>query len=148
MWQNNCATLLCKTIFYNKKNVQILKNKVTKKPISFYHVLGADNKPAPTVLSDQGFYQPLWDDLERSNRSLKRTAPSLASKVSPTPLPPTKKAKASPDPPNNLPLPPSSPESFLEANRMVQEAWMVAFPSLRFPSEWIGVVPHQNKQQR
>jgi hypothetical protein len=28
-------------------------------------------KPAPTVPSDQGFYQLLWDGLERSNRSLK-----------------------------------------------------------------------------
>ncbi len=35
MWQNNCATLLGKTIFYNKKNVQILKNKVTKNRLAF-----------------------------------------------------------------------------------------------------------------
>jgi hypothetical protein len=42
-----------------------------------------------------------------------------------------------PDPANDPPLSPLPPESFL-----VQEAWMVAFPSLHFPSEWIGVLPH------
>ncbi len=138
--KQSCHSTRYNKIFFNKKKVQISKTKATKKTISFYYALSA-GKPAPTVPSDQGFYQPLWDDLERSNRSLKRTAPSLASKVSPTPLPPTKKAKASPDPPNNLPLPPSSPESFLEANRMVQEAWKGTFPSLRFPIEMIGLFP-------
>jgi hypothetical protein len=44
-----------------------------KKAISFYYVLGAD-KPAPTVPSDQGFSQSLWDDQDRSNRSLKQLA--------------------------------------------------------------------------
>jgi hypothetical protein len=130
------------TILYNKKKVRITKNKVTKKAIIFYYVLGA-GKPAPTVPSDLGFYQSLWDDLDRINRSLKRTAPN---KVSAT-LPPTKKAKASssmpisPEPPRNLPFPPSAPKLFEEDNRMIQEAWKVAFPSLRFPVELIGVFP-------
>ncbi len=62
--------------------------------------MGSGQK-APTVPSDQGFYQSLWDDLDRSNRSLKRTAPSQANKTSATPPPtkttppPTKKAKTS-----------------------------------------------------
>jgi hypothetical protein len=47
----------------------------------------------------------------------------------------------SPEPPSNLPLSPSAPKSFEEANQMIQEAWKVAFPSLRFPVELIGVSP-------
>jgi hypothetical protein len=47
----------------------------------------------------------------------------------------------SPEPPSNLPLSPSAPKSFEEANRMIQEAWKVAFTSLRFPVELIGVFP-------
>jgi hypothetical protein len=46
-----------------------------------------------------------------------------------------------PEPPSNIPLSPSAPKSFEEANRMIQEAWKVAFPSLRFPVELIGVFP-------
>jgi hypothetical protein len=34
-------------------------------------------------------------------------------------------------------VPQSPPETFKEANRMVQDAWKVVFPSLRFPSELI-----------
>jgi hypothetical protein len=48
-------------------------------------------KPAPTVPSDQGFYQSLWGLLERSTRSLKRTSPSAITALPPPP----KKAKAS-----------------------------------------------------
>ncbi len=70
VWQKNHATLLGRTIFYNKKSVRISKTKDTKKKISFYYVLGA-GKPAPTVPADQGFYQSLWDALDRSNRPLK-----------------------------------------------------------------------------
>jgi hypothetical protein len=132
------------TILYNKKHLLISKTKVTKKAISFYYVLGA-GKPAPTIPSDQGFYQSLWDDQDRSNRSLKRLAPAQTTRN--VTQPPTKKAKASssmpisPEPPSNLPLSPSAPNSFEEANRMIQEAWKVAFPSLRFPVELIGFFP-------
>jgi hypothetical protein len=45
-----------------------------KNQISFYYVLGA-GKPAPTVPSDQGVYQLLWDALDRSNCSLKQPPP-------------------------------------------------------------------------
>jgi hypothetical protein len=75
LWQNNCAILQGMTILYNKKDLLISKTKVTKKAISFYYVLGA-GKPVPNVPSDQGFYQSLWDDQDRSNRSLKRLAPA------------------------------------------------------------------------
>ena len=141
-WQNNHASLQGRTVFHNRKKIQISKNKVAYKHIRFYYILGA-GKPAPTVPSNQGFYQSLWDDLDRSNRSLKRKAPSQVNKASAI-LPPSKKAKASssmPEPPGNLPLSPSPPKSFEEANRMIQEAWKVAFPSLRFPVELIGVFP-------
>jgi hypothetical protein len=147
-WQNNSATLQGTTIFYNKKHVLISKTpQVRKKAISFYYVLGA-GKPAPAVPSDQGFYQLLWDDLDRSKRSLKRIlAPSQAKPAAP----PNKKAKASsslPEPPSNLPLsPPSPPEPFKEANRMIQEAWKVVFPSLRFPLEWIAGCPQLAKKK-
>ena len=30
---------------------------------------------------------------------------------------------------------------------MVQEAWKVAYPSLHFPSEWIGVFPQAIKKK-
>jgi hypothetical protein len=120
LWQNNCAILQGMTILYNKKHLLISKTKVTKKAISFYYVLGA-GKPVPTVPSDQGFYQSLWDDQDRSNRSLKQLAPAQTQ-------PPPKKAKASssmpitPEPPSNIPLSSSAPKSFKEANRMIQEA--------------------------
>jgi hypothetical protein len=85
LWQNNCAILQGMMILYNKKHLLISKTKVTKKAISFYYVLGA-GKPVPTVPSDQGFYyQSLWDDQDRSNRSLKRLAPAQTQ-------PPPKKA--------------------------------------------------------
>jgi hypothetical protein len=115
-------------------------------------------KPVPTVPSDQGIYQLLWDALDRSNRSLKQTAPSQANKSSATQLP-TKKAEASssmpkasssmpilPEPPSNCPLSPSPPESFEGAKGMVEEAWKVAFPSLQFPVEFIGVFPQEAKK--
>jgi hypothetical protein len=114
MWQNNHATLQGETIFYNKKSEPPRQKQ-------------QPTKPAPTVSSDQGFYQSLWDDLD------KQKAPQ-AKKVSTTPPPtkkakayrlgtaPTKKAKASstrpisPEPPTKCPLSPSPPESFQEAN--------------------------------
>jgi hypothetical protein len=123
-----CATLQGMTVLYNKKHHLISKTKVTKKAISFYYVLGA-GKPAPTVPSDQGFYQSLWDDQDRSNGSLKRLAPAQTTRN--VTQPPPKKAKASssmsisPEPPSNLPLSPSAQRSFEEANRMIQEAWKV-----------------------
>jgi hypothetical protein len=94
MRQNNHATLQGATIFYNENYVRTTKTKATAiKPIRFYYVLSA-GKPAPTIPSNQGFYQLLWDDdLDRSNCTLKGTAPQ-AKKASATP-PPTKKAKAS-----------------------------------------------------
>jgi hypothetical protein len=145
-WQNNHAIIHRRTLFYNKKYVRTSKTQATiTKPIRLYYVMGA-GKLAPTVPSDQGFYQSLWNALDRSNRSLKRTAPSQANKASAN-QPPAKKAKASssmpisPEPTSNLPLSPSAPKSFEEANRMIQEAWKVAFPSLRFPVELIGVFP-------
>jgi hypothetical protein len=46
--------------------------------ISFYYVVGA-GKPAPTVPSDQSFYQSLWEALDRSNRSLKRANTASAT---------------------------------------------------------------------
>jgi hypothetical protein len=58
VWQNNYATLQVPTIFYNKKNIRISKTKVKKKAFSFYYVLEA-GKPAPTVSSNQAFYQLL-----------------------------------------------------------------------------------------
>jgi hypothetical protein len=83
-WQNNHAILHGHTVFYNKKYVRTSKTKATMtKPIRFYYVMGA-GKPAPTIPSDQGFYQPLWDALDRRNRSLKQTAPSQANKASAT----------------------------------------------------------------
>jgi hypothetical protein len=96
--------------------------------------MSAADNPAPNVPSDQGFYQSLWDDPDRSNRSLKRTAlpaPASKNKVA---TPPTKRARAV------LPqsaVPQSPPESKEEATRMLQYAWNVVFPSLRFPSEMI-----------
>jgi hypothetical protein len=88
VWQNNQANLQGRTVFHNKKKIRI--SKVTKKQIRFYYVLSA-GKPAPTVPSDQGFYQSLWDDPDRSNRSLKRTGPQSQIAWAPQ----TKKAKTS-----------------------------------------------------
>jgi hypothetical protein len=102
----------------SRKYVQTTKTKkVTANKLSrFYYILPAE-KPAPTIPSSQGFYQPLWDDLDRSNRSLKQTAPQEAKKASETP-PPTMKAKASsirpisqPETTSNHPLLPSPRQS-------------------------------------
>jgi hypothetical protein len=80
-------------------------------------------------------------------RSSKRTAPPQASKKVSTP--PPKNAKASlttrpifPESASASQVLPSPLELFQEANRKVQEAWKVAFPSLRFPVELIGIYPH------
>jgi hypothetical protein len=82
VWQNNHATLHDRTVFYNKKKIRTSKTIArANKNIRFYYVVRAD-KPAPIVPSDLGFYQSLWDDLDRSTRSLKRTAPSQANKAS------------------------------------------------------------------
>jgi hypothetical protein len=78
-WQNNHAILQGQILFYNKKSIRIKKTEGTAtKNIRFYYV-SSPRKPAPTVPSNQGFYQLLWDDLDRSTRSLKRTAPSQAN---------------------------------------------------------------------
>jgi hypothetical protein len=95
VWQNNHAILQGTTIVYNKKKVQICKTKATKKTISFYYALSA-GKSVPTVPSNQAFYQSLWDDPDRSNRSLKRTAPQ-AKKSSTLFSPDAKKSKTSDD---------------------------------------------------
>jgi hypothetical protein len=131
-WQNNHAILQGRILFYNKKSIRIKKTEGTAtKNIRLCYVL-SPRKPAPTVPSAQAFYQSLWDGLERSTRSLKRTAPSARTALPP----PSKKAKASlsmpisPEPPSNLPLSPSAPEPFEEANQMMEEAWKVVFPSL------------------
>jgi hypothetical protein len=85
VWQYDHATLQGWTVFYNKKKIRTSKTIArANKNIRFYYVLGA-GKPAPTVPSDQGFYQSLWDALDRSNRPLKR-----ANKAAVT-LQPTKK---------------------------------------------------------
>jgi hypothetical protein len=138
MWQNNRAILQGATILYNKKNVRTSKSKATNKVITFYYVMSAgNNQPPPTVPSGQGFYQALWDAEDRSNRSLKRSAPQAT--------PQAKKSKTSssvsPQSACESPLPPTQPTLFDDANRMVQEAWKVAFPSLRFPVELIGLFP-------
>ena len=80
-WQNNHAILKGQTIFYNKKKIRLSK---INKSISFYYVLSSARMPAPNVPSDQAFYQSLWDDPERSKRSLKRTAPSQQANQPPT----------------------------------------------------------------
>jgi hypothetical protein len=111
-------------------------SQVRKKRLAFtmFWELVSQLQPSQAIKS---FYQLLWDDLGRSKGSLKRILALSQAK----PAPPTKKAKASlslPEPPSNLPLSPSPPESFEEVNQMIQEAWKVAFPSLRFP--WSGVL--------
>jgi hypothetical protein len=136
-WQNKHAILHGRTVFYNKKYVQTSKTKASiTKPIRFYYIMGA-NKLAPTVPSDQAFYQSLWDELDRSTRSLKRTAPSQASK---TPSvrrtqPPTKKAKASS-------AAVTSPRTFNAALHMLLIAWQTAYwETINFQTKLIPFFP-------
>jgi hypothetical protein len=141
LWQNDHAILKGRTIIlHNKKNVRTCKNKATIKVIRFYYVMSAASFSAPNVPSDKGFYQSLWDDPDRSNRSLKRTAPPAPASKNKVDTPPTKRAKASSPTPGPV-SPENVPTSFRDASRMVQEAWKVAFPSLRFPVELIGLFP-------
>jgi hypothetical protein len=129
-------------VLHNNNKVQTGKGS-QKQNVHFYYLydLGA-NQPVPLVATKQDFYQAIWDAPERSNCSLKQIVPQ-AKKAS---TPPTKKAKAS-SARAVLPsfsmssMPSSSPESFEAANRMVQEASKVAFPSLRFPVKLIGLFP-------
>jgi hypothetical protein len=92
LWQNDHAILKGTTIIlHNKKNVRTCKNKAAIKVIRFYYVMSAASFSAPNVPSDKGFYQLLWDDPDRSNRSLKRTAP-------PAPVSNTRKSRLLPQP--------------------------------------------------
>ena len=65
VFENNNAILQGTKILFNKKRVKILKTKATKKYISFYYVL-SPSKLVPTIPSDQGFYQLLWDNITQS----------------------------------------------------------------------------------
>ncbi len=59
IWQNIHAIIQGQMLFYIKKNIQIKKTiETATKKVRFYCVLSA-GKPAPTVPSDQGFYQLL-----------------------------------------------------------------------------------------
>jgi hypothetical protein len=137
VWQNNHATLHGRTVFYNKKKIRTSKTIArANKNIRFYYVVGAD-KPAPIVPSDLGFYQSLWDDLDRSTRSLKRTAPSQANKAPSVgrTQPPTKKAKASS-------AAVTSPRTFNAALHMLLTAWQTAYgATIKFPTELIAFFP-------
>jgi hypothetical protein len=136
-WQNNHAILQGQILFYNKKSIRIKKTEgMATKNIRFYYVL-SPRKPAPTVPSDQGFYQSLWDDLDRSTRSLKRTAPSQANKAPSArrTQPPTKKAKASS-------AAATSPRTFNAALHMLLTAWQTAYgATINFPTELIAFFP-------
>jgi hypothetical protein len=140
MWQNNHAILQGTTIFFNKKRIQILKTKATKKYISFYYALSA-SKLTPTVPSDQGFYQSLWDDPDRSNRSLKRTAPQAKKSAILFSAPPEAKKSKTSNVSTDEPITAITPKSFEDASRMIQEAWKGTFPSIRFPVEIIVLFP-------
>jgi hypothetical protein len=117
----------------NNNKVQTGKGGQKRNVHSYYvYVVGA-NQPVPLVVTKQDFYQVIWD--------ARRTTPPQASKKVSTP--PTKKVKASSAravSPQSV-VPPSPPKSFNAINIMVQEAWKVAFPNLRFPVELIGVFP-------
>jgi hypothetical protein len=119
--------------FFTTISVRTSKTKAfITKPIRFYYVMGAD-KPAPTVPSDQGFYQSLWDDLDRSTRSLKRTAPSQANKApsASRTQPPAKKAKASS-------AAVTSPQTFNAVLHMLLTVWQTAYRvTINFPTELI-----------
>ncbi len=128
-WQNNRVTLQGETIFYNKKNIQTRKTKaIASKPIRFYYVLSA-GKPAPSVPSDQSFYQSLWSHPDRRNRLIKRKAKRA------TPTPPTKKAKASS-------AAVTSPRTFNAALHMLLTVWQTAYgATLNFPTELLASFP-------
>jgi hypothetical protein len=99
--------------------------------------LGA-GKPAPTVPSDQGFYhQSLWNALDRSNCSLKGTAPSQANKAPSArrTQPPTKKAKSSS-------AAVTLRWTFNAALHMLITAWQTAYgATIKFPTELIVFFP-------
>jgi hypothetical protein len=145
MWQNNEANLQGKRILYNKKNVRITKNEApANKSIRFYYVLPA-SKPTPTIPSDQGFYQSLWDDPDRSNCWLKWQTSPQAKPSSSSSIPPTKKAKAT----TLWPILPefiggsksaqefgssTEPETFQCAlSNMLVVAWKDKYPTAKFP---------------
>jgi hypothetical protein len=129
--------------------------KQLKKSISFYYVMSA-NKPPPSVPSDQGFYQLLWDDPDRSNRLLKQKANKRAIS------PPTKKAKASspltravspdssqssqsshemPSPSHKKMPSPSDPQTFQCALDMLVTAWKEKYPTVKFPIKSVCFLP-------
>jgi hypothetical protein len=137
MWQDNHAILHGPTtVFYNKKYVLTSKTKATTAaPIRFYYVMGA-GKPAPTDPSNQGFYQSLWDDLDRSNHSLKQTAPSQANKASARRTePPTQKSKASS-------AAVTSPLTFNALLSMLLAAWKTIYrATIKFPIKLVAFFP-------
>jgi hypothetical protein len=128
VWQNNHATLQGLTVFYNKKKIQTSKTIARAN----HYVLGA-GKPASTVPSNQGFYLSLWDDLDRSNRSLKQLAPSQANKPPSArrTQPPTNKAKLSL-------AAVTTPWTFNAALHMLLTAWQTAYgATIKFPTEFL-----------
>jgi hypothetical protein len=122
-FQNNHAILQGRTIFHNKRKIRWPNTKVSN--ISFYYVL-SPGMQAPTIPSDEVFYQSLWDVPSRQNRALKQIAPSVTPR-------PTKKAKASstrPSPPElseaasgvtSSTTPSRPPQSSVEAGAMNQK---------------------------
>jgi hypothetical protein len=135
-FENNRATVNERTVvLHNNKKVQTGKGG-QKRNVHFYYVYVLDaNQPVPLVATRQDFYQAIWDAPERSNRSLKWTAPSAPAIKNKVATPPTKRARAVS--PQSAPVPQSPPDSSEAATRMLQYSWNVVFPSLRFPSEMI-----------
>jgi hypothetical protein len=169
VWEKNQATLEGTVILYNRKYIQTSKTETRKKDIRFYYAL-SEGKDAPTVPSDQSVYQALWDNPERSNRSLKRKAPPQQAEMpiqakKSKPLTSTWKTASSTgaapqETASDNAMPSLPPISFEEAHNMVQEAWNKVFPKLRFPVEMIAffpatkfklplfAAPHERNQER
>jgi hypothetical protein len=123
-----------RTMFNNSRKVVTNATEKTKKKIYFYYVLSKDRKESPEFSKKQDFWQAIWDDEERSSRTLKR---SLHQKKI---EPPNKKQRAmfSIEPKNGA----TPPQTFQAALSMLLTAWKKTYGDiLKFPTKLIAFFP-------
>jgi hypothetical protein len=160
IWCNDRCSLDGHVLLHNAKVINLPNKKVSR--THFYYVLSSPDKPAPTIPSDQKFYQELWNNRRASSRCLKRTVqsnpkndrnqPSKKTRAveSPTPKSQPSAIQMPQSLPDELPtnpktsLGPDPPESFDQALDLLLLAWNATYPKYKFPVDKVAFYPNTN----